>query len=224
MNKSFNIFLFLLFCPTLVLSIVVGFDATLPFLDASGASLANKEVYFLLLGLGVLIVNTLRSSRRWIAMHTVNQFSKYTWNTVVSRQRIRRVYTYNFLEALLMLLAGITVVWITDLAWLVSIALIIGALDAICFVVFGDKKNRFRTGITPKALIASDRDVIVIYFNGLRSISFQQQTLFFDFKDKELQFRLPIEFIPKEKRSAFFDTLTNSVNRTKVYFANNLPR
>lgn len=221
MNKFFNALLLVVFFPTMLLSIIVGFDIPLAFIHTSGANLEYSKEIFLGLGLFLLLINVRRSTRRWVAVRLVNQLPKYKWNTVVSKDRIKRVYTYNFLEALVLFSAGYGVYSLTPEAWMPFIGLAAGALDGVFFVVYGAKTDKFRVGLTSKALLAGDRDVSLIYFKGLRRVSVQQQTIFFDFKD-ELQHRFSIDLIPREKREEFFRELKSSVDETRVYFQNNL--
>lgn len=205
----------------MLLAILVGFDIPLSFLHASGANLMYRQEAFLVLGVFILLINVRRSIRRWIAMRLVNQLSKYKWNTVVSSDRVKRVYMYNFLEAMVFICAGFGLYFLTGDAWMPLIGFLYGALDSIFFVIYGAQTDKFRVGFTSKALLAGDRDVSIIYFKGLRRVSVQQQTIFFDFKD-ELQFRFPIDLIPQEKRPDFFQELKQSVDESKVYFQNNI--
>lgn len=222
MNKFFNVLLFVVFLPTMFLAILVGFDSPIPFLNTSGENLEYRKEIFLVLGLFLLLINVRRSTRRWVAMKLVNQLPKYKWNTVVSKDRIKRIYSYNFLEALAMLSMGYGVFALTSDAWMPFAGLAFGALDGMFFAVYGAKRDRFRVGITPKALLAGDRDVVLIYFLGLRRVSLQQKTLFFDFKEEGMQFRFPIDLIPQERREEFFTELKNTVDEKKVYFSNNI--
>lgn len=222
MNKFFNVLLFVVFLPTMFLAILVGFDSPIPFLNTSGENLEYRKEIFLVLGLFLLLINVRRSTRRWVAMKLVNQLPKYKWNTVVSKDRIKRIYSYNFLEALAMLSMGYGVFALTSDAWMPFAGLAFGALDGMFFAVYGAKRDRFRVGITSKALLAGDRDVVLIYFLGLRRVSLQQKTLFFDFKEEGMQFRFPIDLIPQERREEFFTELKNTVDEKKVYFSNNI--
>lgn len=207
----------------MLLAIFVGFDNPVPFLETTGENLEYKTEIFLVLGTFLLLINLRRSIRRWVAMRLVNQLPKYKWNTVVSKERIKRIYSYNSLEALVMLSAGYGVFSLTSEAWMPFIGLAFGALDGVFFAIYGAKKDKFRVGMTSKALLAADRDVAIIYFLGLRRVSLQQQTLFFDFKEEGMQFRFPIDLIPEEKRNDFFAELRNCVDEKKVYFSNNIP-
>ncbi len=222
MNKFFNVLLILVFIPTMILAIFVGFDTPLPFLNTSGQNLTFSKEVFIVLGIILLLINIRRSIRRWVAMRLVNQLGKFKWNTIVSRDRKSRVYLYNFLEAFAMLSLGYGVYALTPEALLPFIGLAVGAIDGIFFAFYGANTNKFRVGLTPKALLAGDRDVVIIYFTGLRRISFQQQTLFFDFKEEGMQFRLPLNLIPEEKQGEFFTELKNTVDKNKVYFSNNI--
>jgi len=223
MNKFFNALLFLLFFPTLVLALVVRFDIPLPFFDENLGFLEHTEFCFLLLGLCFFILGILRSSRRWIAMHLVNKQTKFRWTSPVSSSRIRRVYTYLFLENGFMLVLACSLFWISSQAYLPALALFLASIDGVFFAFWGDKKHKFRIGLSSKALLACDREVIVIYFTGLRQISMQQQTFFFDFKEKEMQFRLPINFIPPDKQHEFIAELKEILATKRIYFPNNLP-
>lgn len=221
MNKFFNALLFVIFIPTMLLTIVVGFDVPLSFIKTSGANLEYRKEALLVLGVFLLIVNIRRAIKRWVALRLVNQTSKFKWNSVVSKNRSNRVVLYNFLEALILFCAGYGLFAITEFAWMPFIGLAFGALDAIVFAIYGSSTHKFRAGITKKALVAGDRDVVLIYFKGLRRVSLQQQTLFFDFKD-DLQLRFPIDMVPEENRDSFFSELKNTVNKKLVYFSNNI--
>lgn len=221
MNKFFNVLLLLVFFPTMLLAIIVGFDIPLTSLHTSGANLMYRREAFLVLGIFLLFITIRRSVRRWVALRLVNQLPKYKWNTAVSTSRIQRIYTYNSLEAVVMLTAGYGVYYLTEEAWMPFVSLVIGALDTLFFAFYGAAAKKFRVGITTKALLAGDRDVALIYFKGLRRVSVQQQTIFFDFKD-DLHLRFPLDLIPEEKRSEFFKELKSCVDETKVYFQNNI--
>lgn len=220
MNKYYNVLLVFWYVSAMLVAVPVGFESS--FLNVNEENIWYFETGFLIWGCIMLVINIRRSIRRWVAMRLVNQLPKFKWNTVVSKERIKRVFSYNFLEAFVMICCGTAIFIITPLAWLVFVGLMFGALDGIFFVIYGAKRDRFRVGLTPKALLAGDRDVVIIYFLGLRRISLQQKTLFFDFKEEGMQFRFPIDLIPEEKREEFFTELRESVDQSKVYFSNNI--
>jgi hypothetical protein len=223
MNKYFNVLVMLVFFPTMFLAFAVGFDTPLSFLHTTGSNIPYKHEAFIALGIVMLLINLRRSIRRWVALNMVNSLDKFKWNTIVSKERIKRVYTYNFLEAFVWIVLAYALYRLTPLTLMPAIGLLFGSIDAIIFAILGASLKKFRVGITSKALLAGDRDVTVIYFMGLRKVEYQQKTVFFTFKDKDLQFRLPIDMIPEEKRSEFFTVLRENVDEKKVYFSNNIP-
>jgi hypothetical protein len=221
MNKFFNALLFVVFIPTMLLAIFVGFDIPIPLLRTTGAYLTYNNEALFVMGLFILLINVRRSVKRWTALSLVNKVEKYKWSTLVTKERVKRVYVYNFSEALVMLMAGMCLYYVCSDAWMPLIGFLFGALDAVVFAIIGAANNKFRVGMTSKALVAGDRDVIVIYFTGLRKVSTHLQTVFFDFKD-DLQLSFPMDLIPEEKRTEFFQELKNTVNPDKVYFQNDL--
>ncbi|HLU86210.1 MAG TPA: hypothetical protein VKZ44_00555 [Taishania sp.] len=223
MNKFYNALLFLLFVPTMLLAIIVGLDVPLPFLHTTGANLPYKNEAFIVLGIFMCLTNVRRSMRRWIAMKLVNQIEKYTWNSVVSKERIKRVLLYNYLEAFIMFFSALGLYFLADEAIVPAIVLFVSSIDEVFFAIYGKAANKFRLGFTSKALLAGDRDVTVIYFKGLRRVSIHQQTLYFDFKD-DLHMRFPIDLIPVESREDFFKSFISNIDESIVYIENNIPR
>lgn len=223
MNKFYNALLFVIFIPTMLLAIVVGLDVPLPFLHTTGANLTYKDEAFLLLGLLMFITNVRRSMRRWIAMRLVNKLDEYSWNTVVSVARVKRVMLYNYLEAIIMFFAALGLYFVADEAIVPAIVLFLSTIDEVVFAIYGKAAKKFRLGFTSKALLAGDRDVILIYFKGLRRVSIHQQTLYFDFKD-DLHLRFPLDFVPLERRDEFFKYFVSNIDESIVYIDNSIPR
>jgi len=221
MNKFINLLLLFFGFPTMLFTIIVGFDLPLTFLNTSGAQMEYRFEVFLSLGLILLVINLRRGVRRWMGMRLVNQVSKFKWNSTMSKERVKRVNVYNMLEALVMISFGLGLYSVTPEAWMPLVAMIFGAVDSIFFAIYGSSKNKFRYGLTSKALILADRDVIVIYFNGLRKVSQQQQSIYFDFI-KDLQLSFPIDCVKEEEQELFFKTLKETLNPDKVYFSKKL--
>ena len=80
-------------------------------------------------------------------------------------------------------------------------------------------KDRFRVGISSKAIIVGDREVVVIYFEGLRKVSVDQQTIYFDYI-KDLQLSFPTNCILDENKAEALEVLQNSLDKDKVMFYN----
>lgn len=202
-------------------AIYVGYDLPLSFLGTSGANVEFKEEILLVLGLLLLVINIRRTVRRWMGLRLVNQTEKFKWNSIMSRERIRRVIVYTMMEALIMLVFALILYIICPEAWMPLVGLLWGVIDNIVFTIYGTTKHKFRIGLTSKALLSADRDVIVIYFTGLRKVSKHQQTIYFDFI-QNLQLSYPEDCVKEDERSSFYCSLKESLNLDKVFFSDNL--
>lgn len=216
MNKFINALLLFLLFPTMILTIFVGFDLPIESLRTSGKQFPYRFEIFLTIGLLFLIINLRRSIRRWMGMRLVNQVAKFKWNEPMSKERKQRVQVYTLLEALLMLFVGTTLYVVSSEAWMPAIAFWFGTLDNIVFVIIGSMKNRFRAGVTSKAVIVADRDVSLVYFSGLRKISIHQQSLYFDYI-KGLQLSIPLDCIVEKEKDNFFDIIEKQIDQNKVF-------
>jgi hypothetical protein len=84
-------------------------------------------------------------------------------------------------------------------------------------------KSNFRVGITSKAILVSDREIILIYLAGLRKVSVSQQTVYFDYI-QDLQLSFPIDCVEPAERAAFFTTLEAQLDPDRVLFQNTQSR
>jgi hypothetical protein len=106
--------------------------------------------------------------------------------------------------------------WVSHEAWIPALAFLIGALDGFVFTLIGSNKNRFRIGVTAKAIVSGDRDVALVYFQGLRKISIHQDTIYFDYI-KKLQLSIPLDCIPVSDRENFFKVVEEQVDLNRVF-------
>lgn len=217
MNKAINSLLLALLFPTMAVTIFVGFDLPIDFLRTSGANLPYRFEMFLLLGTLIFLVILRRSIKRWMGAQIVKKINRFKWNIPVGQERVKRVMTYLTLEALVMLCIAIGLYSITHEAWPPAVAFALGAIDGLLFGLVGRAKNWFRIGLSSKAVIVADREVSLLYFNGLRKISIHQQSVYFDYI-KGLQLSFPIDCIPAGKEEEFYAQLENCINRDKVFF------
>ena len=221
MNRFINMLLLFLLVPTMLMAIYVGFDLPIMFLKTSGAYIPHRDEIFMGLGLVIFIVSLRRSIRRWMGMRIVSKQTKFKWNAPVSSTRKRRIVTYTALEVLVMTFVGIALHEVTRQAWLPALAFLFGALDNVIFAMVGIKGNHYRVGLSSKALIVADREVILLYFKGLRKISVQQQSIYFDYI-KGLQLTFPSDCIEDEHRAEFFRLLEEQIDSERVFFSKNL--
>jgi hypothetical protein len=216
MNRFINALLLFLFFPTLALTVFVGFDLPFEPLRTTGSQFKYREELFLIFGLLLLVISLRRSIRRWMGMVLVLKLSKFKWNTPAGSERVKRIWVYTVMEALVFLFAATALFRVTSQAWLPATALAFVCLDNIFFLLIGSLKKGFRTGVTSKAVIMADRDVQLVYFSGLRKVSIHQGSVYFDYI-KELQLSFPLDAIGLEERDQFFEALNEQLDRDKVF-------
>jgi hypothetical protein len=202
--------------PTLLITIYVGFDLPIRFLKVSGANLPYKEEIFLGLGLIILIINIRRTIRRWMGIRIVNRKERFKWNTAMSAERKSRVRTYLILEVIVFGSVATGLYVITPEAWMPAVGFMFAVIDNIIFAIYGGSNDRYRMGLSSKAIIAADRDVNVVYFNGLRKVTIHQDSIYFDYI-KGLQLDFPVNCIPAEQMDEFFSELEQLINKDKVF-------
>lgn len=215
MNSFINLLLLVISLPTLLLSVFVGFDLPIDFFHTTGKRLPFTQEVYLVLGLLMLIIGLRRSVRRWMGVSMVKQQQKFVWNQTISSDRKRRVFVYNCLEALVFLSLVVAHLFLTQKASFVAFSYGVLALDSLLFLVVN--KNAFRVGLSSKAILVADREVILIYLNGLRKVSVSQQTIYFDYIE-DLQLSFPLDCIEQTHKDAFFSSLEAQIDRNKVLF------
>lgn len=222
MNRSINMLLGLFYFPTLFFAIFVGFDLPLEIFKTSGANIQYIEIIFGAFGLIYFLILLRRSLRRWSGIALVGKVKRFKWNAPINNRRKKRVQTYLFLEALVMFCMGIALFLLTKEAIYPSIALLLGVLDNLLFWFIG-KNERYRVGLSSKALIVADREISLLYFTGLRRITLQQQTVYFEYI-KDLQLHFPLDCIQTDLQDEFFDALEQQVDTSKVFFSKKLKK
>lgn len=198
----------------MLVAIYIGFDLPLTFLNTSGANYEYGE--HILLGFGLLfsLINIRRSIKRWMGLIIVSKAQKFKWSGKISETRKSRVITYTVLEAVVMACVAYGLYQLTPFSWLASAGLLYGTLDNVIFLFIGLKK--FSVGLTSKAVIVADREVVVLYFKGLRKVSVQQQTVYFDYI-KGIQLRFPYDCIKEDERKGFMESLENQLDLNTVF-------
>lgn len=216
MNSFINILLLVVTIPTLFFSVFVGFDLPVEFLRTTAGQLPYKFEIFMGLGLLLLIISVRRSARRWIGIRMVNQTSKFKWTGQISRKRKQRVLVYTIIESSIMLFLSFGYLMLTKESWFPATIMLFFGFESILFLIV-NSRNKFRVALSSKAILASDREVILLYMEGLRKVSISQQSIYFDYI-QDLQLSFPIDCIEVSDRHEFFEYLKNSVNRDKVLF------
>jgi hypothetical protein len=216
MNKFINATLFFIFLPTMAFTIVVGFDLPLESFGTSGAQLEIRDEVFLGLGILIMLINVRRSLRRWMGLRIVNQIEKFKWNIPVSVARKKRVQVYTIMEVFVFSTLAYGLYWVSKDAWMPATGFLFGAVDGLLFTITGSSRNRFRIGVTSKAIVSGDRDVCLVYFKGLRKISIHQDSIYFDYI-KKLQLSIPLDCVAIEERENFFKAVENQIDLNRVF-------
>ena len=150
-----------------------------------------------------------------MGLRIVNQVGKFKWNAPVSQARKSRVRMYLLMEAVVMLVVAFGLYTLTELAIAPAIAFLFGTVDNILFALSAKK---YRIGLSSKALIVADREVILLYFTGLRKVSAHQQSTFFDYI-KGLQITFPTNCLKDEDKAEFFEALQGQLDTDRVFFS-----
>ena len=153
-----------------------------------------------------------------MGMKIVTNTKRFLYNQAISQARKKRVIVYNCIETAVLIFLALGIYVLTVKAIVPALVLGVFALDSLVFLMVGNK-DRFRVGISSKAIIVADREVIVIYFEGLRKVSVDQQTIYFDYI-KDLQLSFPTNCILDENKAEALEVLQNSLDKDKVMFYN----
>jgi hypothetical protein len=218
MNKFVNILQLLIIFPTMALTIFVGFDLPIEFLKTTGANLPFRDVIFMSFAGILLLIGARRAVRRWMGIRMVNQITRFQWNQPMNPGRIKQVNLYLYLEALLHLFVAIAMYRVSAESFFPALVLALLGIEHLMFAWIGNAGQKFRIGITSKAIVVADRDVKVLYFSGLRKVSLHQQSIFFDYIE-ELQLSFSLDCIAANHRAEFREVIEKNVNRDRVYFS-----
>jgi hypothetical protein len=218
MNSFINVLLLVVTFPTMLLSVFVGFDLPIDFLNTTGANLLYRFEIFLGLGLLFAIISLRRSVRRWMGVRMTSQTSKFAWNGTISKERKQRVVLYTSIESIVLFFLAFSYYYVTEQAIFISAVLVFFAFESMIFLMVNVKSN-FRVGVTSKAVLVSDREIILIYLAGLRKVSVSQQTVYFDYI-QDLQLSFPIDCVEASERTAFFTNLEAQLDPNRVLFQN----
>jgi hypothetical protein len=216
MNSFINILLLIVSILTLFFSVFVRFDLPLEMFKTTAAQLPYRFEIFLGFGLMLMLISVRRTIRRWVGIRMVNQTEKFKWSGKISKTRRQRVIVYTIIESVIISIMGLAFFILTKEAWFPAFVMIFFSLEGIIYLLI-NAKNKFRVGLSSKAILAVDREVILLYMQGLRQVSVSQQTIYFDYI-QDLQLSFPTDCIEESERNDFFENLKLSVNREKVLF------
>jgi|SRR5690554_1080721 len=219
MNKIYNIWIFIISLLTMPFAFAVGINEVYGVFDLQmHDEFQYTELVFGIAGGLIFLLGAMRSSRRWSGVRIVNQVERFQFNTAISVERKQRVILNNSIEILGFFLIGVVFIIFSKEAVFISLIFVIFIIDAVVNTLRGVFGKKYRVGMTKKAIVSVDREVIAIYFKGLKRISIQKDLLFFEYiNDLVLDFSL--SNIPPEKQEEFMLLLRKNVDETKVYFS-----
>ena len=172
----------------------------------------------LVFGLLLLVISLRRSIRRWMGVRMTKQTKKFHWNSLISQARKQRVIVYTLLEAAVLLSLALGYYFLTPEAWFPALVMLVFSIESVVFLLICSRKL-FRIGLSSKAILVADREVILIYLAGLRQVSISQQTVYFDYTN-DLQLSFPTDCLLAEEKELFFENLSSLVDKNKVLFRN----
>jgi hypothetical protein len=153
-----------------------------------------------------------------MGMFIVNKADRFKWNKVVSSVRLKRIILYTFLDATIMSCIGIAINKLTGVYHPPAIVLFAFSLENIVFLIVGSR-NKFRVGISSKAVIVADREVTIGYFSGLRQVTLGTESIYFDYI-KNLQLSFPTDCIDEEHIDSFRSSVKSMIDRDRVFVRN----
>lgn len=220
MNKSTNIWLFITSIIALPLAFILGINRIYGAfdLDIFVADFHYTTLVFVLSAGVFFLIGALRSFKRWSGMHIVNQKERFSYNTIISKTRRNRVLLYNSIEVVYYLVLAIAFYVCSKEAIIISLVFLLFILDTVLNTFLGIVQKKYRVGITSKALFSTDREVIPIYFKGLKVVSCNSHQIFFEYVN-DLVLDFSFENIEPEDKKPFIQALREKANDKKVYFS-----
>lgn len=201
----------------MALAIFIGFDIPFDSFGITGSEIPYRFELFAGLGFILFIIQLRRTTRRWMAVSMVSKLDRFQWNKPVSLSRKKRVATYNLIEVSVMAVLSVGLYSITKESLIPALIFLAFSVDSFVFTLVG--RNKYRVGLSTKAILVADREIILIYFTGLRKVAIHQQTVYFDYINN-LQLTFPLDCIEEENKQEFFEGLHKVIDKDRVFFSN----
>lgn len=214
MNKFYNAWILIISIITLPIAFFTGMNQEFGAWDIDLSNYQHIDLVFGIAAGFIFLLGAVRSSRRWSAMRIVNKKEKFLWHKRISQPRRKRVMVLNAIEILYFLILGVGFTLFSIRASLISLVFFIFILDSMIYSLFGIGMQKFRIGMTKKAIVSVDREVIAIYFKGLSKITLKGQILYFEYVN-DLVLDIPLEIL--EDQEEFLKTLKENIDTKKVF-------
>jgi len=214
MNSFTNSFLVFFSLPLIYVCIYIGLDVPIDFMHITGREIPYQNYIFVGFGVVYFILLIWRSIRRWMGMYIVNKTTRFSWNEVISKDRKQRIVVYTMLEVLVMSSLAMALYFIMGVNMIPGIILFAFSLESLIFLIIG-VQNKFRVGISSRAIIVADREVTVVYFSGLQKVTIGNESIYFDYI-KDLQLSFPTDCIDSQLLSSFKAGVREMIDKDKV--------
>lgn len=166
----------------------------------------------------ILLLNLRRSVKKWSGMKLVNQTEKFQFTTGISESRRKTVILNNFLEITAFFILSFAFVVVSVKGTIVTLVFYLIIIDMLVNTIRGLKGKKYRIGMTKKAIVAVDREVLPIYFKGLKHVTKQGTNIYFEYVN-DLVLYLNLDNIPAENQEEFVAKLREFAGEDTVYFS-----
>ena len=220
MNKVINIF-------SLVLLFLFSFLAVGNYEDIGISVYEINDIKYLkeiCFGLTVVIglFGLLRIQRRWTGIKDIKSFKKFIYKTPLSKKGKALIIMFSVME--IIFLSFFVGLFIKELHLdvdnylkpIIAVLLIIIA-EIFFFTLYAlNSKDVLIMGVNKNLVAFFDREIHIIYFDGLQRISIYQNRLHFKYK-LDLNIFVEIDYIPKENLLDFKQNLETVLLKKNVF-------
>lgn len=219
MNSFFNGLILVLCLIALPFAMAVGLNEDLSFfgMKIPGEEFAYKDWFFLLVAALIFFLAVMKASRKWSALDVVKQKSRFLFSAELSAKRKNSVILFGGMEWLFLLLVGSFFLVIAKETLFVALVLTLMLIEHILHLSYGFIGNKFGIGMTSKAIVAADRSYVVIYFQGLKKVTKQQNNLLFDYGNN-LVLELDLDWMEPQQQELFIVELKKIANPKRVFY------
>jgi hypothetical protein len=223
MNKVINIF-------SLVLLFLFSFLAIGNYEDIGISVYEINDIKYLKeICFGLIIViglfGLLRIQRRWTGIKDIKSFKKFAYKTPLSKKAKALVVMFSVME--IIFLSFFIGLFIKELHLDVYnyltpmiIVLLIIIIEIIFFTIYVfNAKDVLIMGVNKNLIAFFDREIHIVYFDGLQRISIYQNRLHFKYK-LDLNVFVEIDYIPQENLLDFKQALENVLAKKKIFIDN----
>lgn len=220
MNKFYNSWITIVCISSIPIALAIGLneDFTIFGYTIEGEEFAYGDLAFAIAGGIVLVLGGFKAVRKWMGLRLVTQTEKFSFITSISKERKQRVRLYNTIEILFLVLWGGLFFYLSSASWSLAFVLFLIATEHLLNSLVGLNGNKFRIGVTKKAILRVDREVDVVYFKGLQKITVQQQSIIFEYING-LVLHLPLDAIPDDQLKEFEKEIKEKINPERVYYS-----